>query len=245
MRLTRVYVESALAVGTIVTLPADAAAHLLRVLRLEVGNVCVLFNGDGHDYHARILSTGRRNGSVEVFACARVDNESPLQIVLLQAVARADKMDWIIQKATELGVVGVVPVLSERGEVKLDGDRAQARTLHWRNVATSACAQSGRARVPQIATPRTLTDALETLAPESQRLVMDPTAAVTVRALDPSQLTDLVVAIGPEGGWSPGDLDQLRGAAFNSLRLGPRVLRTETAGLAIIAALQTHAGDFV
>jgi 16S rRNA (uracil1498-N3)-methyltransferase len=244
MRLTRVYVDVPLSVGAAATLPDAAAGHLLRVLRLGVGDACVLFNGDGCDHDARIVSAGKRDATVEIVATRAIGNESPLRIGLLQALARGEKMDWIVQKATELGVAGIAPVLSERGEVKLDGERADKRVAHWRSVAISACEQSGRARIPDIDAPEPLSRALAQLSPESHRLVLDPDAGASAASLDLGAESTVVIAIGPEGGWSPGDLALLRGAGFTGLRLGPRVLRTETAGLAAIAALQARYGDF-
>lgn len=244
VRLTRVFVDAPLAAGTTVALPETATGHLLRVLRLGAGDACVLFNGDGHDYHGRIAAAGKRDATVEVIEARALANESPLRIVLLQAVARGEKMDWIVQKATELGVAGIAPVLSERGEVKLDGDRAGKRTAHWRSVAVAACEQSGRARVPAIAAPQPLSPALAGLPGDARKLVLDPDADTPLAALDLDVARPIVVAIGPEGGWSPGDLALLRGAGFAGLRLGPRVLRTETAGIAAIAALQVRFGDF-
>lgn len=254
MRLTRVFVDALLAAGTTVVLPESTAGHLLRVLRLGAGDACVLFNGDGHDYHARIVAAGRREATAEVIEARALDNESSLRIVLLQAVARGEKMDWIVQKATELGVAGIVPVLSERGEVKLDGERAGKRSAHWRSVAIAACEQSGRARVPAIEAPQPLTNALAALPAQARRLTLDPEADRSVATLEPLRVAGsgagedgngiaIIIAVGPEGGWSPGDLALLRGAGFAGLRLGPRVLRTETAGIAAIAALQARFGD--
>jgi 16S rRNA (uracil1498-N3)-methyltransferase len=244
MRLTRVFVDAPLALGATVALPDATAGHLLRVLRLSAGDACVLFNGDGHDYHARVAAVGKREASAEVIEARALDNESSLRIVLLQAVARGEKMDWIVQKATELGVAGIVPVLSERGEVKLDGERAGRRTAHWRSVCIAACEQSGRACVPSIEAPQALSPALAVLARDARKLVLDPDADTPLATLELGAATPVVVAIGPEGGWSPGDLALLRGAGFAGLRLGPRVLRTETAGIAAIAALQARFGDF-
>ena len=247
MRLTRVFVDAPLAAGATVALPDAAAGHLLRVLRLGAGDACVLFNGDGHDYDARIASAGKRDATVEIAAARALGNESPLRIVLLQALARGEKMDWIVQKATELGVAGIVPVASERGEVRLAGERAGKRTAHWRSVAIAACEQSGRARVPDIAAPQPLSVAVGALPAQARRFTLDPDGESAIATLDlraGTQDAGVIVAIGPEGGWSPGDLALLRGAGFAGLRLGPRVLRTETAGIACIAALQARFGDF-
>ncbi len=147
MRLTRIHVAAPLVVGQEVTLPESAAAHLARVLRLQAGDPCVLFNGDGHDYAARITILSKREVRARVKSVRALDNESPLRITLVQGVARGEKMDWILQKATELGVHAFVPASSERSEVRLDGERADKRLAHWRSVVIAACEQSGRARI--------------------------------------------------------------------------------------------------
>ncbi len=244
MRVTRVHVDAPLAAGATVALPEAAAGHLLRVLRLDVGDACVLFNGDGFDYPARIVTAGKRDASVELGAPRAPGNESALRVLLLQAVARGEKMDWIVQKATELGVHGIFPVTSERTEVKLDAQRAEKRLVHWRAIAAAACEQSGRARVPAIAPPQALAQALAALPHDACRLILDPQAdAIALGGLALAGDAVVAVAIGPEGGWSTRDLSQLADAGFRGLRLGPRVLRTETAGLAAIAALQARYGD--
>ncbi len=139
MRLTRSHVALPLQVGETLALPEDTAAHLVRVLRLQVGDACVLFNGDGYDYDARIVAAGKRDAQAEIIGIRQVDNESPLRISLVQGIARGEKMDLILQKATELGVVRILPVDSERSEVKLDAQRAAKRLVHWREVVFSAC----------------------------------------------------------------------------------------------------------
>jgi 16S rRNA (uracil1498-N3)-methyltransferase len=240
MRVIRACVDTPLAVGTRIALPEDVAGHLVRVLRLGAGDACVLFNGDGRDYAARIVSIAKKSVEVAIESAREARNESPLRIVLLQGIARGEKMDWILQKATELGVAGIVPVHGERGEVRLQGERAGKRLRHWRSVVASACEQSGRARIPDTAEPRALADALEGLP--ATRLLLDPAASQPL----PSAIADAAcaLAIGPEGGWSPRDIATLEAAGFVGVRLGPRVLRTETAGIAAIAALQARAGDF-
>lgn len=240
MRVIRACVDAPLAIGARIALPEDVAGHLVRVLRLGAGDACVLFNGDGSDYDARIVSTTKKSIEVEIEGVRELRNESPLRIVLVQGIARGEKMDLILQKATELGVSGFVPVHGERGEVRLDGERADKRLRHWRSVVASACEQSGRARIPDVAAPRALADALADLP--AMRLLLDPEATQPL----PSNIGDnaCALAIGPEGGWSPSDHATLQAAGFIGARLGPRVLRTETAGLAAIAALQMLAGDF-
>lgn len=243
MRLTRSHIDTALSPGTRVTLPESAANHLTRVLRLREGDGCVLFNGDGHDYAARIASASKREVTAEVLSSQPVDNESPLVITLIQGIARGEKMDLILQKATELGVAAVVPVIAERTEVKLDAERAEKRMAHWRSVMVSACEQSGRARIPSLSAPLPLLQAINAPAGKSLRLTLDPFGETSLATLAVPQGAPVTIAIGPEGGWSPRDRDALRAASFVGLRLGPRILRTETAGLAAIAALQSRYGD--
>ncbi|WP_028916374.1 16S rRNA (uracil(1498)-N(3))-methyltransferase [Pseudoxanthomonas sp. J35] len=243
MRLTRCHVDLPLHPGSDVVLPERAASHLARVLRLREGDACVLFNGDGHDYAARLAAVGKREVRAEVLSASAVDNESPLRIVLLQGIARGEKMDLVLQKATELGVAAVLPVSGERTEVRLDPERAQKRLAHWRSVVESACEQSGRARVPEVAAPATLDVAARSLQGEGLRLVLDPQGEQRADSLERPASATVWIAIGPEGGWSPRDREVLRTAGFTGLQLGPRILRTETAGLAAIAALQARFGD--
>ncbi len=242
MRLTRCHVDTPLAVGASLALPDAAANHLARVLRLREGDGCVLFNGDGKDYDARLTAISKRGVLADIVGARTVDNESPLQVILLQGIARGEKMDLILQKATELGVAAMVPVMAERTEVKLDAERTEKRVAHWRSVIASACEQSGRARLPTLASPAALADAARTVDAGATKLTLDPTGDVSLATV---QLAGgaVVVAIGPEGGWSPRDRDTLAAAGFTGLRLGPRILRTETAGLAAIAALQSRFGD--
>ncbi|QNP41262.1 16S rRNA (uracil(1498)-N(3))-methyltransferase [Lysobacter solisilvae (ex Woo and Kim 2020)] len=243
MRTIRVHVEAPLAPGIELQLPDSAAAHLSRVLRLTVGDACVLFNGDGHDHAARIVAQDKRGVRVAVGESQPIDNESPLRITLLQGVARGEKMDLILQKATELGVSAIAPLWSQRSEVKLDGERAAKRLAHWRGVVAAACEQCGRARLPAVTAPVALAAALQALPAGGLRLILDPEGDLGLATLDAPNGDDVVLAVGPEGGWSPLDREQLVAAGFRGLRLGPRILRTETAGLAAIAALQSRLGD--
>ena len=243
MRMIRAYVDLPLAPGARVALPESAAAHLTRVLRLREGDACVLFNGDGHDYDARLVSLGKRETLAEIGDARTVDNESPLRIVLLQGIARGEKMDLILQKATELGVARIVPVDAERTEVRLDAARLEKRLAHWRSVVASACEQSGRARIPDVMPPRGLAEAAHALHADTLKLTLDPFGEHRFDTLSPVNVAGIVIGIGPEGGWSEKDRIILRTHGFSGLRLGPRVLRTETAGLAAIAALQAKFGD--
>ncbi|MFC0155000.1 16S rRNA (uracil(1498)-N(3))-methyltransferase [Xanthomonas dyei] len=243
MRLTRSHVALPLQCDQEVTLPEESANHLLRVLRLREGDACILFNGDGSDYHARITVAGKREARALVERAEALSNESPLRITLLQGIARGEKMDLILQKATELGVTAIVPVNAERTEVKLDAARTEKRIAHWRSVVVSACEQSGRARVPTVAAPQGLQEAAQASDPQARRLTLDPQGEHRLSTLSADIEQGLIVAIGPEGGWSPRDRATLAAAGFTGLQLGPRILRTETAGLAAIAALQARFGD--
>lgn len=243
MRLTRIHIDIPLSPGQELALPEAAATHLARVLRLGEGDACVLFNGDGRDYAARIIAVGKREVRVAVGEAAPVMRESPLRTGLLQGIARGEKMDLILQKSTELGIVGIHPLWSQRSEVKLDEVRARKRHAHWRGVVASACEQCGRARVPEVAAPASLAAVLDGLPAGGLRLLLDPDGDLSLRTLEVDGDTPVWLAVGPEGGWAPSDREQLRAAGFIGLRLGPRVLRTETAGLAALAALQARFGD--
>ncbi len=242
MRLTRCHVELPLQAGSELELPEEALNHLVRVMRLREGDSCVLFNGDGHDYDAELIEAGKRQARVRIVTAHMVDNESPLPICLVQGIARGEKMDLILQKATELGVATIVPVNAERTEVKLDAARTEKRLAHWRSVIVSACEQSGRARVPQLHAPSALAELPGLLPNEHLRLTLDPLGEHRLATL-PASAAGATIAIGPEGGWSPRDRQVLAEIGFQGMRLGPRVLRTETAGLAAIAALQARLGD--
>lgn len=243
MRAVRHFVDAALTPGASVDLPETAVAHLVRVLRLEVGDPVVLFNGDGCDYPARLLSASKRGAQAQVLERIALDNESPLQLTLAQGIARGEKMDLILQKATELGVSRIAPVVTERTEVKLDAERSVKRLAHWRGVLLSACEQSGRARVPELLEPQSLAN-FAANEPPGHRFLLDPFAERGIADARVAPGDRVTLMIGPEGGLSERDQLTLRAAGFVGLRLGPRVLRTETAGLAAIAAFNALYGDW-
>lgn len=243
MRTIRIHLDQPLAVAAELNLPAQAAEHVARVLRMSPGDPLTVFNGDGHDYAAVILAVGKRELSVRIESKQLLCNESPLRLTLAQGVARGEKMDLIVQKATELGVARIVPLLTERSEVKLDATRAEKRLAHWRAVVASACEQSGRARVPEVAPAMPLAAWLDGLADDGAlRLALLPEAGRASRELRFAAAGGLLV-VGPEGGLGERDVAALGAAGFEGLRLGPRILRTETAGLAALAALQALHGD--
>ena len=243
MRTTRIHIEQPLAVAAELALPQQAAEHIARVLRMNAGDMLTVFNGDGYDYAATLISIGKRDVLVHIEDREQISNESPLKLTLAQGVARGEKMDLIVQKATELGAARIVPVFTERSEVKLDASRAEKRLLHWRAVAASACEQSGRGYVPEICPAQTLQDWIKRLADDgAPRLALLPEGTLRARELRFGQAGGVLV-VGPEGGLGDRDVACLQDAGFQGLRLGPRILRTETAGLAALAALQALHGD--
>ncbi|MBN8728581.1 MAG: 16S rRNA (uracil(1498)-N(3))-methyltransferase [Xanthomonadales bacterium] len=245
MRIPRIHVPQPLAPGVEVELPPQAGEHVARVLRLEAGHPLRLFHGDGSEYAAELASLARRRVTARVLeAVPAPDRESRLSITLGQGIARGEKMDWILQKATELGVARVVPLITGRTEVKLDAERAGRRMAHWQAVLASACEQCGRNRLPALDPPTRLVDWAGELASSPApglRLILDPKGSRRVRDLAPASA--ITLAIGPEGGLSEQDRSILQQAGFDGLAVGPRILRTETAGLAAIAALQACHGD--
>jgi 16S rRNA (uracil1498-N3)-methyltransferase len=252
VRLTRVFVEGELQSGSVVELPRETGAHLAKVLRARSGDEVVLFNGDGREFTGAVEKVQGSRVSASIGAARTIDRESPFQLTLVQCVPRGDRMDFIVQKATELGVVRIIPVLSQRSVVRLDEGQAASKQLHWRAVAVSACEQCGRNRLPSVAAPQPLLNYLGAVAQanESLRLVLEPERARrterSTQSIDiaSSQSVSLAeIAIGPEGGFAPEELEAFDLSSFSRLGLGPRVLRTETAAIAAIVVLQARFGD--
>lgn len=241
MAIPRIYLPRPLAGGTTTHLDERAQRHAVKVLRLRPGDTLILFNGEGGEYRATLEDTRREGAQVSLHEHIEQERESPLDIELLQGVARGEKMDLILQKAVELGVTRIVPLASERSQVKLSGERLDKRMQHWHGVIIHACEQCGRNRLPELAGMQTLDAVLAAHAPDRLGLLLDPTAGRGPHDLAQTQALSLL--IGPEGGLAPAERDQTRGAGFQGVRLGPRILRTETAGLAALAALQCLYGD--
>jgi 16S rRNA (uracil1498-N3)-methyltransferase len=243
-----VYVGAALTPGSLVELPPDTASHLAKVLRARSGDELIMFNGDGREFNGAIEAVRGSRVSASVGESRPVDRESPLAITLVQCVPRGDRMDFIVQKATELGVARIVPVLSQRSVVRLDKPQAESKALHWRAVAVNACEQCGRNRLPFVGAAQPLLSYLgESAAPAGRRLVFEPESA-----LHPASsrgdgadiaIVDVEIAIGPEGGFAPDELEAFRVAGFSQVGLGPRILRTETAAIAALVWLQARFGD--
>jgi 16S rRNA (uracil1498-N3)-methyltransferase len=247
MRLTRLFIDGELTPGAALALPGGAAQHIARVLRLQPGDELRLFNGDGGEYEARVGLIARSSVSVLVGARHATDRESPLQVTLLQGIARGEKMDLILQKSTELGVAAIRPLMSLRSNVRLSKDNMERKHEHWLGVIRSACEQSGRNRVPDLLPATRLAEALATLE-QPVRLLLEPDdSAQGLRQLLPpssAATAPVVLLVGPEGGFDSSEIAAAHAAGFKSCRMGPRVLRTETAALAALAALQALAGDF-
>lgn len=239
MRLSRFFVDLPLALGEH-QLPEAQAHYIGRVLRLAEGDRVQLFNGLGEEYLATLVQVGKKSVSLRVDEVLPGQPDSRLRVHLGQGLSRGERMDWAIQKATELGVNELTPIVSERCEVRLKDERADKRLAHWRQVAISACEQSGRSTVPVIHPPQLLADWLVQCNAEL-KLVLHPIAEPLTSHPAPASLAFL---IGPEGGLSDSEVAQARQAGFNAARLGPRVLRTETAPVVALAVAQQLWGDF-
>jgi 16S rRNA (uracil1498-N3)-methyltransferase len=242
VRLTRVHCDAPLEGGREVVLPESAAQHVAKVLRLRAGDPLVLFDGRGRDHEAEIVSIVQGRVTARVLERRAGVAASPLAITLVQGVSRAERMDLTLQKATELGVHAIAPVLTARGVVRLDGEQAVRKLRHWRSIVVSACEQSGRSVVPEVRPCATLSSFLAEPAQAGTRILLDPAGAHSLASLaDPGASLELL--IGPEGGLDESERAAAREAGFQSVRVGPRILRTETAGLAALAILQAAWGD--
>lgn len=240
--MPRFYVDFALIPDSVVELPDNVVRHL-NVLRVKNTEEIVLFNGNGKAYPALPEVLEKRRASVRILREEATDNESPLNITLVQAVSAAERMDFTLQKSVELGVAEIRPVISERCVVRLSGERAEKRVARWQEIVVSACEQSGRNIVPKVLPLTTYAQALQQLPQEPTKLLMSLNRAQKLSDVQP-QSGKVVFMVGPEGGWTEKEEQQAFDAGFQSVTLGKRVLRTETASLAAIAAMQTLWGDF-
>jgi len=249
MSNSRFHSAENLKIGAIIKLSENAAVHATRVLRLNVGDAIKLFNGDGLDYTCELMSVKKSEVLAKVKSSETINNESPLNITLLQGISSGDRMDYTIQKAVELGVTLIQPLSTERSVVKLSAERAEKRLEHWQNVVRSACEQCGRAKIPQVVAPVSLTAWLGANIYEASgasfatRIFLNPIGAKRLSAL-PKTTQNIQLLIGPEGGLNQAEIDLATNSGFQSVILGPRILRTETAALVAISAMQTLWGDF-
>jgi len=240
-RIARFHADLALRAGGTVLLPEEAAHHAVHVLRLRPGDEVTLFHGRGGVFAGRIAAIDRLRVSVDVLAHRPLERESPLAVTLVQGVSSSEKMDFTVQKAVELGATAVQPVIAARSLGRLAGERAEVKRAHWQRVAVSACEQCGRARVPELREPMDLDEWLASAA-EGARIVLEPNAGQALAAHE-LQASAVAVVVGPEGGFSERELKCMQLAGVRALSLGPRILRTETAGPAAIAILQALYGD--
>jgi 16S rRNA (uracil1498-N3)-methyltransferase len=236
----RFFVEDGLRVGASIVLPEAVAHHAQHALRLRDGVAIALFDGRGGEYAARLVA-GKR-ASAEIVAFDPVERESPLAITLIQSLASSEKIDWIVEKATELGVARIVLVAAERSVARPDARRFERKLAHWREIAIGACCQCGRNRVPSLIDVAEPAAAFELARDSEARLLLAPGAAAPMAAH--ADARSVTIAVGPEGGFTDHEIALAGRAGFVVVCLGPRVLRTETAGTAALAALQTIAGDF-
>ncbi len=242
MRLTRIHADGTLSPGAEVSLPTAAGHHISRVLRLKEGAQLIVFDGSGGEYRAII--SGVANGEVRVALKEFMPDtaESQVRLTLVQGISRGERMDWTLQKATELGVAAIVPVLTTRSVVRLDDRQSLKKQEHWRAIVIGACEQSGRTRLPDVRAPVSLQDFLTRSRNESLRLVLSPSAAGSLASLN-SVPQEVELLIGPEGGLDDAELALAEQANFIPVRLGPRVLRTETASVVALSVLQALWGD--
>ncbi len=241
MRNPRIYHPEPISLEQNFELTADAANHVGRVLRMTAGQALILFCGDGYDYTSEIVEVTKKHVWVRCKKQTPVTNESPLSVHLAQGVSRGDKMDFTIQKAVELGVTEITPIFTERCGVKLKGERLDKKHQQWQKIAISACEQSGRAVIPVIHKP---IDIAEFILQKTDQLKLNlhPRASISVSQLTMPE-TGVRFLIGPEGGLNDAEIDAAENAGYVDVLLGPRVLRTETAALTLLTALQVKFGD--
>lgn len=243
MPLPRFYVPLPLSAPQRLALPVAAAHHAARVLRLQVGDALIVFNGQGGEYSAHILAMGKQDVTIEIERHDPVERESPLDVTLVQALSATERMEFSIQKAVELGIRQIIPVESERCVVRLHGERATKRLQHWQQIAVSACEQCGRNRLPQISPIISLSAWFATTTPEQERWILLPEADKALRDMQGPR-KPLAVLVGPEGGFTDAEAAAAHRTDHQPVRLGPRILRTETVAPAMLAAMQVLWGDF-
>jgi 16S rRNA (uracil1498-N3)-methyltransferase len=242
MRIPRLYLDLPLSPNTTHSLPEQSFHYLCKVLRFKQGYVLKVFNGDGRQYNATLLTIEKRHALIHVTDAEALHNESPIKVTIGQCLSRGERMDYAIQKAVEAGVYAIQPLFSERCEVKLDEERADKRLQHWQHIAISAAEQSGRAYVPAILPPIKLEDWVENCK-DLLKLTLHHHSHQPIRELMAPTDNAVSVLIGPEGGLSEEEVDFSINQGFKPVALGPRVLRTETAPIVALSAIQLLWGD--
>lgn len=244
MRMTRIYQNCTLNIGEVIQLDSEASNHLINVLRLQAQAPLIVFNGLGGEFSAIISEIKKKNVLVHIENFYPIERESFLKIHLAQVVSRGEKMDLTIQKAVELGVHEITPIISERCEIKLSQERWLKRILHWQKIIISACEQCGRNTIPQLNSIMQFADYISQKS-TAIRLILHHRATSSLSVLEHESLKNVDLLIGPEGGFTENEIAESESYHFTGIKLGPRILRTETAGIAVIAALQTKFGDFL
>jgi 16S rRNA (uracil1498-N3)-methyltransferase len=244
VRQLRFYVPIQFKVGNSYQIPETKARHMIQVLRLAVGAEFTLFNGDGNEYYASLIDVKKKSALVEILRIKSVDRESKLQIHLLQGLSKGERMDATIQKCVELGVNFIQPVSTKRSNLKLNESRMEKKQLHWQGIIESACEQSGRNIIPKLQFVNTFESVVGHYAPKKVlKLILHPLAEKTISQLSNSAQEEIVLLVGPEGGFSDDELELAVHSGFIPLSLGVRILRTETAAMATIAGIQAKWGD--
>ena len=245
--MNRFYHSKTININEIIVLDDFATHHALKVLRLKKGDELILFNGDGYDFQGQIFNIAKKRVEVMINSRRIVANESDLKVTLLQTLTSNEKMDLIIQKTTELGISEIQPIVCERGIVKIKNDKIEKRLLHWKQVSIGACEQCGRAQIPVINKPENITKYLEKIimSDKSLKIILSPTAIKSLNEISYNIDQNIKVLIGPEGGFSKKELELATKKNFLPVKIGPRILRTETTPISIMSILQYEYGDIV
>jgi 16S rRNA (uracil1498-N3)-methyltransferase len=240
LRTTRIYLDNRITTGETLALSTSASNHLVRVLRCKKDSAVTVFNGEGGEFSATLLNENPKAASIIINSFVDINRESPLRIRLIQGLSRSEHMDTTIQKATELGVTEIIPVICERS-ANINRERANKKHERWNQIAISACEQSGRNQLPEIHQATTFEKAINEVSADT-RLVLDPAAAKGINDIKPD-ITSICIISGPEGGLSEQEVNTASDVGYYRIKFGPRILRTETAAPAVISALQTLWGD--
>jgi 16S rRNA (uracil1498-N3)-methyltransferase len=243
MRIPRLYAARPLVQGKSLTIEGQAAHQVTHVLRLQRGATLHVFDGAGNEHHAQLTETGRNSIDLLIGEPLPGMAESALPITLAQGIARHDRMDLILKKAVELGVRVIQPLWMQRSQSHLKGERLAKRCQHWQGIVVSACEQCGRSTLPDLRAPDSLANWIQTPSASDTGLMLQPDSKLTLPEIPPPS-GNVILLVGPEGGLAPEEQSLATKAGFTGIRLGPRILRTETAALAAVAGMQTLWGDF-
>ena len=244
--MNRFYHSKQLSLNQVVILNEFSGHHAIKVMRVKLNDELILFNGDGCDYYGKVTNIKKKELEVKISNIKELNQESPLKITLIQSLSSNEKMDWILQKSTELGVQKIQPVYNERSKVKINEDRINKKLIHWHQVVISACEQCYRSKIPQIKKPENFKHYLENnnFNSGSLKLILSPHSENTIKTLPKKEPKEIYVLIGPEGGFSSNEIKLANKFNFKTIKLGSRILRTETAPVSIVSILQYIYGDF-